>query len=193
MKILKTGIDEVDKKVVDEAIKVLSDGGVVLYPTDTVYGLGANIFNNPAVRRVFEIKQRSFLKPLSILVCDKRAINLVSKVSPHQMDVIDNYLPGPYTLILKKKRIVPRVITSGSTYVGVRVPANQLACRMASLFPITTTSANISDKEVLNTPQEILEQLDCDVDLVIDAGPLDGGKASVIVDLSENEPKIIRR
>ena len=193
MNILKTGVDEVDKKVIDEAIKVMSEGGVVLYPTDTVYGLGANIFNNSAVRRVFEIKQRSLLKPLSILVCDKPAVNLVSKVSPEQMKIIDSYLPGPYTLILKKKRIVPRVITSGSTYVGVRIPDNQLACSLASIFPITTTSANISDKEVLNTPQEILEQLDCDVDLVIDAGSLDGRKASVIVDLSEDEPKIIRR
>ena len=193
MNILKTGVDEVDKKVIDEAIKVMSEGGVVLYPTDTVYGLGANIFNNSAVRRVFEIKQRSLLKPLSILVCDKPAVNLVSKVSPEQMKIIDSYLPGPYTLILKKKRIVPRVITSGSTYVGVRIPDNQLACSLASIFPITTTSANISDKEVLNTPKEILEQLDCDVDLVIDAGSLDGRKASVIVDLSEDEPKIIRR
>ena len=193
MNILKTGVDEVDKKVIDEAIKVMSEGGVVLYPTDTVYGLGANIFNNSAVRRVFEIKQRSLLKPLSILVCDKPAVNLVSKVSSEQMKIIDSYLPGPYTLILKKKRIVPRVITSGSTYVGVRIPDNQLACSLASIFPITTTSANISDKEVLNTPQEILEQLDCDVDLVIDAGSLDGRKASVIVDLSEDEPKIIRR
>ena len=70
MKILKTSIDELDENIIDDAIQVLSDGGVVLYPTDTVYGLGANIFNNDAVRRVFEIKKRSFLKPLSILVSD---------------------------------------------------------------------------------------------------------------------------
>lgn len=101
MKILKTSIDSVDEKVIGEAIDVLSKGGVVLYPTDTVYGLGANIFDKSAVRRVFEIKQRSFLKPLSILVSDVESIDLVAKVSNEQKEVINNYL-GPYTFILKK-------------------------------------------------------------------------------------------
>ncbi|MEE1128879.1 MAG: L-threonylcarbamoyladenylate synthase [Methanobrevibacter sp.] len=193
MKILKTSLETLDEKVIDEAIEVLSNGGVVLYPTDTVYGLGANIFNNDAVRRVFEIKQRSLLKPLSILVSDIRAIDLVARVSIHQKEIINDYLPGPYTFILKKENVVPRVITSGSTYVGVRVPNNTISRRLASLFPITTTSANISDEEVLSNPTEILEQLDCDVDLVIDVGDLKSNHASMIVDLSKTVPKIIRR
>ena len=75
MKILKTSIDDVDETIISEAIKVLADGGVVLYPTDTVYGLGANIFDNSAVKRVFKIKQRSLLKPLSILISDVEAID----------------------------------------------------------------------------------------------------------------------
>ena len=192
MKVLKTSIDEIDEEIVSQAIKVLADGGVVLYPTDTVYGLGANIFNNKAVRRVFEIKNRSLLKPLSILVRDVAAINLVAKVSLSQNEVMNTYLPGPYTFILNKRKIVPRVITSGSTYVGVRVPDNELACRLASIFPITTTSANLSDDEVLSNPKEILEQLDCELDLVIDVGDLDSGKPSSIIDLSGLKPKIIR-
>ena len=192
MKVLKTSIDEIDEEIVSQAIKVLADGGVVLYPTDTVYGLGANIFNNKAVRRVFEIKNRSLLKPLSILVRDVAAINLVAKVSLSQKEVMNTYLPGPYTFILNKRKIVPRVITSGSTYVGVRVPDNELACRLASIFPITTTSANLSDDEVLSNPKEILEQLDCELDLVIDVGDLDSGKPSSIIDLSGLKPKIIR-
>ena len=81
MKILKTSIDNFDGEIIDEAINVLADGGIVLYPTDTVYGLGANIFDKKAVKRVFEIKQRSPLKPLSILVSDVDAIDLVAKVS----------------------------------------------------------------------------------------------------------------
>ena len=157
MKFLKTSIDEVDEDIVSEAINVLANGGVILYPTDTVYGLGANIFDNRAVRRIFEIKQRSLLKPLSILVSDLKAIDLVAKVSLNQKELIRDYLPGPYTFILKKRKIIPRVITSGSSYVGVRVPDNQLACRLSSLFPITTTSANISDDEVLSNPSEILQ------------------------------------
>ena len=193
MKILKTSIDDIDDEIISEAIDILVDGGVVLYPTDTVYGLGANIFDSKAVRRVFEIKQRSPLKPLSILVSNVRAIDLVAKVSLKQKEIINQHLPGPYTFILNKRKIVPRAVTSGSSYVGVRVPDNEIACRLASLFPITTTSANLSDEEVLSSPKEILEQLDCDVDLVIDVGELNSNHASKIVDLSGRNPRIIRK
>lgn len=194
MKILKTSIESVDEKIIGEAIDVLANGGVILYPTDTVYGLGANIFDDKAVRRVFEIKQRSLLKPLSILVSDVKAIDLVANVSLNQREVINNYLPGPYTFILEKTMLVPRVVTSGSSFVGVRVPDNEIACRLASIFPITTTSANLSDKEVLSNPKEILEQLDCDVDLVIDVGPVKSKRPSVIIDyIDRDNPKIVRR
>lgn len=193
MKVLKTSIDEVDEDIIHEAVKVMADGGVIIYPTDTVYGLGANIFDNKAVRKVFEIKQRSLLKPLSILVSDVKSIDLVAKVSLSQKETMGNYLPGPYTFILNKRRIVPRVITSGTSYVGVRVPDCGIACRLAGIFPITTTSANLSDDEVLSNPDEILEQIDCEVDLVIDVGDLKSQKASTIVDLTSFKPKIIRK
>ena len=193
MKILKTNINKIDENIIDEAIEVLANGGVVLYPTDTVYGLGANIFDIRAVRQVFDIKQRSLLKPLSILVSDVKAIDLVAKVSIEQKKVINSHLPGPYTFILKKRKIVPRVVTSGSNYVGVRVPDNEIACRLARLFPITTTSANLSDEDVLSCPDEILDQLGCEVDLVIDVGGLNSNHASKIVDLSGRNPKIIRK
>ncbi|SDA59545.1 L-threonylcarbamoyladenylate synthase [Methanobrevibacter millerae] len=193
MKILKTDNDAPDYKVIDEALDTLASGGVVIYPTDTVYGLGANIFNNKAVRRVFKIKQRNLLKPVSILVHDTDSIQLVSKISIYQKKVLDTYLPGPYTFILNKSPIVPRVVTSGLDHVGVRVPENEIACSLARLFPITTTSANLSDYAVMSTPEEILDQLECDVDLVIDVGPLDSKGASTIVDLTKPQPTFIRR
>jgi L-threonylcarbamoyladenylate synthase len=193
MKIIKTSVEEFDENVIGEAVKVLADGGVILYPTDTVYGLGANIFDNRAVRRVFDIKQRSYLKPLSILVSDVEAINLVAKVSLKQKEILNDYLPGPYTFILNKKPVVPRMVTGGLTNVGVRVPDSELACRLAGIFPITTTSANLSDDEVLSNPGEILEQLGCEVDLVIDVGDLNTKKASSIIDLTGFRPKIIRK
>ena len=192
MKVLKTSIDEVDGDIISQAINVLADGGVVLYPTDTVYGLGANIFDNNAVRRVFDIKHRSYLKPLSILVSDVGAIDLVAKVSLSQKKTISEHLPGPYTFILKKRKIVPRSVTGGLSNVGVRVPDCEIACRLARIFPITTTSANLSDDEMLSTPTEILEQLDCEVDLVIDVGELKSKSASSIIDLTGFKPKIIR-
>lgn len=193
MKILKTNQNEVDKKVIDEAVKVLADGGVILYPTDTVYGLGANIFNRKAVRKVYNIKKRSYLKPVSLLVSSKDAIPLVSKASLNQLNFIDKYLPGPYTFILKKSKIVPRHLTSGSVNVGVRVPKSEIACSLAKIFPITTTSANLSNKDTLDTPEEILKQLGCEVDLIIDVGPLKSGNPSTIIDLTGEEPVFVKR
>ena len=193
MKILKTNQNEVDKKVIDEAVKVLADGGVILYPTDTVYGLGANIFNRKAVKKVYNIKKRSYLKPVSLLVSSKDAIPLVSKASLNQLNFIDKYLPGPYTFILKKSKIVPRHLTSGSVNVGVRVPKSEIACSLAKIFPITTTSANLSNKDTLDTPEEILKQLGCDVDLIIDVGPLNSGNPSTIIDLTGEEPFFVKR
>ena len=188
MKILKTNQNEVDKNVIDEAVKVLADGGVILYPTDTVYGLGANIFNRKAVRKVYNIKKRSYLKPVSLLVSSKDAIPLVSKASLNQLNFIDKYLPGPYTFILKKSKNVPRHLKSGSANVGVRVPKSEIACSLAKIFPITTTSANLSNKDTLDTPEEILKQLGCEVDLIIDVGPLKSGNPSTIIDLTGDEP-----
>lgn len=193
MKILKTNQNEVDKKVIDEAVEVLADGGVILYPTDTVYGLGANIFNRKAVRKVYNIKKRSYLKPISLLVSSKDAIPLVSKASLNQLNFIDKYLPGPYTFILKKSKIVPRHLTSGSANVGVRVPKSEIACSLAKIFPITTTSANLSNKDTLDTPEEILKQLGCEVDLIIDVGPLKFGNPSTIIDLTGEEPVFVKR
>lgn len=193
MKILKTNQNEVDKNVIDEAVKVLADGGVILYPTDTVYGLGANIFNRKAVKKVYNIKKRSYLKPVSLLVSSKDAIPLVSKASLNQLNFIDKYLPGPYTFILKKSKIVPRHLTSGSVNVGVRVPKSEIACSLAKIFPITTTSANLSNKDTLDTPEEILKQLGCEVDLIIDVGPLNSGNPSTIIDLTGEEPVFVKR
>ena len=193
MKILKTNQNEVDKNVIDEAVKVLADGGVILYPTDTVYGLGANIFNRKAVKKVYNIKKRSYLKPISLLVSSKDAIPLVSKASLNQLNFIDKYLPGPYTFILKKSKIVPRHLTSGSVNVGVRVPKSEIACSLAKIFPITTTSANLSNKDTLDTPEEILKQLGCEVDLIIDVGPLNSGNPSTIIDLTGEEHVFVNR
>ncbi len=193
MKILKTNNSAPDENVINEAIDVLANGGVIIYPTDTVYGLGANIFDNKAVRNVFKIKQRNLLKPLSILVSNTDAIELVARISIYQKDTIDKYLPGPYTFILNKTPIVPRVVTGGLTHVGVRVPENKIACKLASIFPITTTSANLSNEKVLSSPEDILKQLGCDVDLVIDVGPLEAKSASTIIDLTTPQPTFIRR
>lgn len=193
MRILKTNNENPDKEVIEEAINVMVHGGVVLYPTDTVYGLGVNIFNKKAVRRIYDIKKRSLMKPLSIIVSSKDAISHVANLRTRDKIYVDKFLPGPYTLILNKTKIVPRVVTSGLKHVGVRIPDNEIACRISDLFPVTTTSANLSDHEVCETPDEILDQLNHDVDLVIDVGKLKRNKPSTIINLTSEKPIILER
>ena len=193
MRILKTNNENPDKEVIGEAIRVMAHGGIVLYPTDTVYGLGVNIFNKKAVRRVYDIKKRSLMKPLSIIVSSKDAISHVANLRTRDKIYVDKFLPGPYTLILNKTKIVPRVVTSGLKHVGVRIPDNEIACRISDLFPVTTTSANLSDHEVCETPDEILDQLNHDVDLVIDVGKLKRNKPSTIINLTSEKPIILER
>ena len=193
MRILKTNNENPDKEVIEEAINVMAHGGVVLYPTDTVYGLGVNIFNKKAVRRIYDIKKRSLMKPLSIIVSSKDAISHVANLRTRDKIYVDKFLPGPYTLILNKTKIVPRVVTSGLKHVGVIIPDNEIACRISDLFPVTTTSANLSDHEVCETPDEILDQLNHDVDLVIDVGKLKRNKPSTIINLTSEKPIILER
>ena len=192
MKIFKMNPVHPDKKLIDKAIDIMADGGVILYPTDTVYGLGANIFNNEAVKRIYEIKQREPSKPLSILVSNVESIPLVAQASKEQMDIINNWLPGPYTFILPKKSIVSSFV-SANAKVGVRVPDYEIATGLASIFPIITTSANVADEETLSNPQDILKQIGDDVDLVIDVGQLDNLEPSTIIDLSMPNPYLVRR
>lgn len=192
MKILRTDLNNFNQSVIFEAIEVMADGGVILYPTDTIYGLGADIFNKNAVKRIFEIKRRVPYKPLSILLSSKESIGLVAKIDSDSLKVIDEYLPGQYTLILNKTDVVSRTVTGGLDKVGVRVPDCELACELAKIFPIISTSANISNKTTLNNPKAILEQLDCDVDLVIDVGQIENSP-STIIDLTENKPNFIKR
>jgi L-threonylcarbamoyladenylate synthase len=193
MKILKINPEKIDFSIINKARNVLANGGVILYPTDTVYGLGANIFDEDAVKHIYSIKHREFRKPLSILVSDPNLIHLLANLDEKNEKIINNYLPGPFTFILNKKDLVPDYITSGSENVGIRVPDNEIARSLAKLFPITTTSANISNKEVLDNPKDILDQLNHDVDLVLDIGTLNSNNPSKIIDLTKLNPEIVKR
>lgn len=180
-----------DMDLISEAIDIMANGGIILYPTDTVYGLGANIFNNEAVQRIYEIKKRDPSKPLSVLVQDTDSLELIADVNMNSREIVNKWLPGPFTFILNKKKIVSPYV-SASTKVGVRIPDYKIARALASLFPITTTSANITNECTLSNPQEILRQIGDTVDLVIDVGDLNKAKPSTVIDLSSSKPTLVR-
>ncbi len=180
-----------DMDLIGESIEMMAGGGVLLYPTDTVYGLGANIFNNDAVERIYEIKKRDQSKPLSVLVQNTESLELIADLNRTSREIINKWLPGPFTFILNKKNVVSPYV-SVSSKVGVRIPDYKIARALASLFPITTTSANLTNEDTLSNPQDILKQIGDDIDLVIDVGDLDKSNPSTVIDLSSSKPTLIR-
>lgn len=184
--------DNPDMDLIDEAIDIMAQGGVILYPTDTVYGLGANIFNNQAVQRIYRIKHRERSKPLSVLVSNIESLELIAHLDEHSREVVNKWLPGPFTFILNKQKTVSPYVSS-STKVGVRIPDNNIARELASIFPITTTSANIAHEKTLSNPHDILKQIGDGIDLAIDVGDLAGGKPSTVIDLTSAKPSLVRK
>lgn len=179
----------------DNAIKegadIIKKGGLVIYPTDTLYGLGANATDENAVKKVFDLKKREHNKPLSIAVCDLKMVRKYTSFSSRDMKVMEAFFPGPITLILKKRNL-PESLTAGSGKVGVRIPDSRTALKliMKAGVPIISTSANISGREPPATADDAVEQLPR-VDMVLDGGRL-SGVPSVVVDLTDDPPVILR-
>jgi len=175
-----------------KAITALSKGEVIVYPTDTLYGLGADIFNNSAVKKVFEIKNRNFKNPLSVAVSDFSEIEKIAYVDENIKNLVDCFLPGKLTFVLKKKKIVPDLITGGFDKVAVRIPDNDIALNLLFQFgPLTATSANIHGKETPDNIKEINFQLKDNVSVYLDYGKLKN-KPSTIVDFTLDKPKVLR-
>lgn len=181
-----------EEEKIEMVLKILQDGGAVIYPTDTVYGLGVNIFNDKAVRKLYKLKKRSLNKPVSVCLSRIEDIDEIAQVDPFAEKIIRKILPGPFTLILKKKENVPSQITAGEDKVGVRIPDNLICRKISRKFPITTTSANISGKPAPKSAEDVREQLDDKPDLIIDSGPCPGELSSTVVDLTVSPPRILR-
>ncbi|MFV2041221.1 MAG: L-threonylcarbamoyladenylate synthase [Candidatus Hydrothermarchaeales archaeon] len=179
----------------DDAIRkagqIIREGGLVVYPTDTLYGLGCSALDETAVQRVFEVKKRDFTSPLSIAVCDLKMLRRHASFDNQAMRVMGCFLPGPVTFVLRKKNL-PDVLTGGRENVGVRIPENRAALKlvMEACVPIVSTSANISGRSPPQTAKEALEQLP-GVDLILDAGRITG-LPSTIIDLTACPPCILR-
>lgn len=182
------------KPDISSAIRALKDGKVIVFPTDTLYGLGADIYNGIALRKVFEIKKRPGNMPISIAVPNYDEIKKNAFVNNIAKILINYFLPGKLTIILKKKPLVSDLITGGLDKVAIRVPDNRIALDILSKFgPITATSANIHGKKTPYIISDIIMQFKKnDISVYIDDGKL-AGKPSTIVDVSSGKIKIIRK
>lgn len=192
MKILKINANNPEKEKIKAAITILKRGGTVVYPTDTVYGIGANIFNEEAIQKVYSIKKRSPLKPVSACVSKIQDIHKIAYMDKNTEKLVQKILPGPFTVILKKRENVPSILISGGEKIGVRIPDSKVCMELSMEFPITTTSANISGKNIPESLDGILKQLDGEIDLILDAGVCKHGIHSTVIDMTDS-PKIVRK
>lgn len=190
---LKINSESPPKDKIKAAVNALKEGKTVLYPTDTVYGIGANIFDLEAVQKVFSIKKRSLNKPLSVCVSKIEDIENIAYLNKDLKRLISDIFPGPFTVILNKKENVPSILTSGGKTVGIRIPDNRVCRELSRKFPITTTSANISGKPVPESVAGVLKQLGDQIDLILDAGICRHGIPSTVIDMTVSPPKIVRK
>ena len=188
-----------EKNIVEEelnnVVKLVQNGEVIIFPTETVYGIGANALDANAVKKVFEAKNRPLDNPLIVLVSKKEDIKKVAQnISEIEQILIDNFMPGPFTLVLEKKESVPDIVSAGSSYVGVRIPDNKIAQKIIEMsgVPIVGPSANISGKLSGTNVQDIKEELENKVSVIIDGGQTSIGIESTIVKVIDGIPTILR-
>ncbi|KAF5084021.1 L-threonylcarbamoyladenylate synthase [Methanobacterium aggregans] len=193
MEIVKINPQEPEKAKIEYAINILMDGGVVVYPTDTLYGIGVNIFNETAVEKVFNIKKRSKSKPLSVCLSSIGDIFKVAYMDSLTEKIARNILPGPFTLILNKKENISTVLTAGENKIGVRIPDSKVSMELSRKFPVTATSANISGMKAPESLEGVYNQLGESVDLILDAGRLEKTLPSTVVDMTCNPLRVLRK
>ena len=174
--------------------EMIKRGELVAFPTETVYGLGADGLNVEACRKIFEAKGRPSDKPLSLHVASLEMVDRVAQVSAQAEKLFERFCPGALTIILPKNKIVPDFVTSGRASVGIRIPANEVALSLIRLSgtPIAAPSANLSNLPPPKTAREVLENLSGRVEIILDGGQCEFGISSTIIDLTTSEPKILR-
>ncbi len=182
---------------VSEAVKFLREGKIIIYPTDTIYGLGCDVLNEEAVKKIFEIKKRNIGKPLSVIVKDISKIKEIAFVDKEKEKVAASIFPGPYTLVLPGPRNIPKIIIGGQDSIGIRIPDNLITKNISQHFknPIVTTSVNLSGEEPLNDPFKIAEYFknkNFAPDLILDCGKIKDARPSIIIDLTRKIPQILR-
>ena len=180
---------------VEQGISVLKEGGIVAFPTDTVYGLGASTNISRAVEQVYRVKQRPRNMALPLLLANKSQISEVATAVPQVAWLLaDKFLPGALTMVLFKSESVPDVVTGGDKTVAVRIPAHPIPVAIIRGLgtPIVGTSANLSSQPSALTAEDVHTQLGDKVDLIIDGGRCPGGLESTIVDLTRETPVILR-
>lgn len=192
MQVLDVNPESPEKDVIEKAAKILQLGGMVVYPTETVYGLGVNVIDEMAVRKIFEVKGRDARKPISVAFRDLDQAAKYVEFTDESRRLAEMFMPGSLTMILPAK--VPLGDMFGGEKTAVRIPSNKVFQELAKSikFPITATSANVSGNQEPTLVKHVVEQIGDKVDLIIDAGETKFSKPSTVVDFTGREPVVVR-
>ena len=184
-----------DNQAVHRAAEIIQKGGIVAFPTETVYGLGADAFNPLAVARIFEVKRRPSFDPLIVHVANPADVKkLVKEIPSNAKKLIERFWPGPLTVVLLKEEDIPDIVTAGLPTLAIRMPSHPMALSLIreSNTPIAAPSANLFGYLSPTTAEHVREQLGDQVDLILDGGPCSVGVESTIVSFLEERPKLLR-
>jgi len=195
-KIIRLDPAEVDPEKIRIIARTVSQDGVIVYPTDTFYGLGADCFSVRAIRRIFRLKKRPSAKALPVLICDPAMAREIASIIPPVFDEIASFFwPGPLTLLLPAARHLPGELVGPKRTIGVRIPAvawlRELVDETGT--PLIATSANISGEGEIASPEKVIDLFRNRVELIVDGGEAPGGRPSTVVDLTLDKPRLVRK
>lgn len=181
-------------RLIRRVVEMLREGGLIAYPTDTIYGLGCDIFNKKGVVKIYQIKQRDPRKPFSFICADLSDAAQYAQVSNFAFKTMKRQLPGPYTFVLEATRIVPDLLTTRQKTVGIRIPNDPIALAIVRELghPLVTTSANLSGEDPIHDPLRIEEEIGKTLDVVIDGG-IRMGDPSTVISLLDDRIEILRQ
>ena len=192
--LLKINQQNPQQRLILKVVEILKNGGVVVYPTDTYYGIGCDIMNKKAIERIYQIKQRRKSKPFSFVCSSLKNISLYAKVSNYAYKTMKRLLPGPYTFILEGSKLVPKIMLTKRKTAGIRVPDNPICLALVKELgnPIITTSATMPDGTIFHDASLIHDYFGKRIDVVIDGSIVPGQPSSVIL-LIDDIPEVIRK
>jgi L-threonylcarbamoyladenylate synthase len=194
-RIVKINPENPEPEKIDEAVAILKSGGVIAFPTETFYGLGADARDEAAVEKIFGIKGRDFKNPILVVIGDTRHLEtFAGTISEEARRLMDRFWPGPLTIVFTASPAVSPKLTAGTGKIGIRLTSHPVAMEISRRLggPLTATSANFSGAPECSSAAEVISQLEGKIDGVIDGGQTPGGKGSTIVDLAVTPGKILR-
>ena len=186
--------EEIKKEELENTIEIIKKGGIVIFPTDTVYGIASNIDDEKAISNLFELKGRNDNKPICVLTSSVNKIEKVAYIKNKELELITKYMPGALTIILDKKEDISNRLTSNLQTIGVRIPNNEIALNILKYIekPLATTSANLSGNQPATKLEELVDEFNGKVDIIIDGGITDLKQSSTIIKVENNEIKVLR-